>query len=235
MTAIEIVYLLTGAAVVVFFGLFAVASIKEKRSRALIVSLSFMVAAALLWFGAYFVFDMPILAMLIPLIALAILALLFFLPLGSTAPPVSDPDGSRVDERDVIFAREEYEAGSEKYAEYYAMRPENKQVDDRLRRLPELLAPGGRYYDPVESPQVDAIFSVIEDLGTEVDGDVDEDGRKWDPSEATDYVKRLALRLGADEVGIARLNPAFVYSHVGRGPEPWGTKIENNHRFAIAF
>ena len=193
MTAFDIVYLLTGAVVVVFLGLFVTASIKEKRNRAAILSLIAMVVSALLWFGSYILLDMSVIALIIPPFALAVLALLFFLPLGQTAPLVTDPDNSRVDERDVIFAREEYEAGSDKYETYYAMRPENKEVDDNLRKLPELLAPGGRYYDPVESEQVDAIFNVIEDLGTEVDGNVSKSAGDWDPSEAPDYVQRLTL------------------------------------------
>jgi reductive dehalogenase len=51
----------------------------------------------------------------------------------------------------------------------------------------------------------------------------------------TAEIKALALHLGAAEVGITRLDPAFVYSHVGRGPEPWGSPIHNGHRFAVVF
>jgi reductive dehalogenase len=45
----------------------------------------------------------------------------------------------------------------------------------------------------------------------------------------------MARHLGADEVGTALLNPMYVYSHVGRGPEPYGAAINNTHKFAIAF
>jgi reductive dehalogenase len=31
------------------------------------------------------------------------------------------------------------------------------------------------------------------------------------------------------------LNQAYVYSHVGRGPEPWGSQINNTHKYVIAF
>ena len=48
-------------------------------------------------------------------------------------------------------------------------------------------------------------------------------------------VKRLAHYLGAQLCGVCELEPAFIYSHVGRGPEPYGQKIELNHRYAIVF
>jgi reductive dehalogenase len=51
----------------------------------------------------------------------------------------------------------------------------------------------------------------------------------------TARIKQVALHLGAAEVGVTHLDPAFVYSHVGRGPEPWGAPIRNQHRYAIAF
>jgi hypothetical protein len=41
--------------------------------------------------------------------------------------------------------------------------------------------------------------------------------------------------LGADDCGIVRLNPDFIYSHAGRGPEPHGSEIVPEHRFAVAF
>jgi reductive dehalogenase len=45
----------------------------------------------------------------------------------------------------------------------------------------------------------------------------------------------MTCNLGADEVGIAELNQRWVYSHVGRGPEEWGSEIALNHKYVIAF
>ncbi|GAG52151.1 unnamed protein product, partial [marine sediment metagenome] len=39
----------------------------------------------------------------------------------------------KIDERDIIFARFEYEKGSELYEEYYARRPEYRKIDDEIR------------------------------------------------------------------------------------------------------
>ena len=70
--------------------------------------------------------------------------------------------GEKVDERDVMFAREEYLPGDSQYEIYYSMRPENKEIDDGIRKLPFLLEPGGKYYHPVHSSYIDSIFREVE-------------------------------------------------------------------------
>jgi hypothetical protein len=155
--------------------------------------------------------------------------------LGKTSSLQIGEINERVDERDVMFAREEYHPGTDKYNTYYNMRPNHKEIDDKLRALPELLKPGGKYYDPIRSEEVNAIFAKIENMLDQVDGEVNSAKVEINTDKITDEIKRMTLELGADEVGIARLNPAYVYSHVGRGPEEWGKLIENTHKFAIAF
>jgi reductive dehalogenase len=164
-----------------------------------------------------------------------LIVFLFFLPIGHTHSIKLARVTEQVDERDIMFAREEYQPGTEKYKVYYTLRPENKITDDRIRALPELCAPGGRYYDPDKSNRAEAIFRTIKDMVNDVDGDVNPQKLNRTPEEFTRTIKDFALYLGADEVGIAKLNPAWVYSRVGRGPEPWGKPIENNHKYAIAF
>jgi reductive dehalogenase len=141
----------------------------------------------------------------------------------------------RVDERDIMFAREEYLPGTEKYETYYAMKPHLKEIDDSVRDLPPLLEPGGKYYDPEVSRQVVSVFREIKGMTTRVDGEVTAAHKDVDPSEMSNEIKRKVLDMGASEVGIAPLNPLYVYSHVGRGPELWGAPIVNNHKFAIVF
>jgi reductive dehalogenase len=48
-------------------------------------------------------------------------------------------------------------------------------------------------------------------------------------------IKEVVTAVGACEVGVAKLNPMHVYSHVGRGPENWGEPIENTHKYAVVF
>ena len=48
-------------------------------------------------------------------------------------------------------------------------------------------------------------------------------------------MKKIIRYLGSDLCGIAPLNQAYVYSHVGRGPESYGKKIELEHKYALIF
>jgi reductive dehalogenase len=59
------------------------------------------------------------------------------------------------------------------------------------------------------------------------------------PEEATERVKGYARHIGADLVGIAEINPLWVYSHRGEifneNWEDWGKEININHRYAVVF
>jgi len=235
MGIITSIYFAFGGIVTFFFACFAVTSIKEHKVRALILSGAIAIVAGVAWFTIPFMFSFPEPYLLLPCKVIVIAALLFFLPIGKTRRlKIGDITG-RVDERDVMFAREEYHSGTEKYKTYYASHPELTEIDDKIRRLPELLAPGGKYYDPIRSRFTEAIFESIEGMLTKVDGEVNDAPVEPAAETMTKMVKDMARHLGACEVGIARLNPVFVYTNVGRGPEPWGAPIENTHAFAIAF
>lgn len=235
MHAIEIIFLIVGIVTCLFFSIVIYNSYRERKFRALSTGAVLFVAAALFAFGGNFLADLPSNIMIGYISISLIIALLYFLPIGKTKTIRINEISEQVDERDVIFAREEYQPGTDRYNQYYTMHPDRKAIDDRLRKLPELLAPGGRYYEAVRSEMVDKIFSVIESMLTDVDGPVNNHLFDIAPGFATRNIKDLAKRLGADEVGVALLNPAHVYSHVGRGPEEWGKAIENNHKYAVAF
>lgn len=227
--------LATGTIVALFFLQFAVTSFRERRPRAAWYSLGIMVAVAILLIGSILWWQPPDSLLIAIVIVVLVFALLYFLPLNKPTPIVMSAVTERVDERDTTFAREEYRPGTDKYEKYYAARTQYKNIDDRLRRLPELLGPGGYYYDPERAQRIKAVFRAIQELTTQVDGEVGAGKIHRDPLTITAAIKDLVLRMGADEVGIARLNKMFIYSRVGRGPEPWGKPIDLNHRFAIVF
>jgi len=235
MNFVQLIFLLLGAVVSAFFILFSISSFYEKKFRAALIGFICLVVFVTFWFGGFYFFSPVDIALIIASSVLVILVLLYFIPLGTITPLKVGVIEKRVDERDTMFAREEYLPGTEKYDKYYAMRPWNKDVDDKIRSLPELLAPGGRFYDLQRSEAIDKIFSDIENMTTEVDGEVTKPPENIECAESTNMVKERLYRAGADDVGIAELNPMFVYSHVGRGPEKWGTPIENNHRYVIVF
>ncbi|MBN1211302.1 MAG: reductive dehalogenase [candidate division Zixibacteria bacterium] len=235
MTVVVFLYFAVGFLLLLFLALLAVSSLIEKRPRAVVVCALLIIVVELVWFGCYFWLEPPFYILLVFLVALTGFILLFFMPLGESRPLKIGDIIQKVDERDIIFAREEYQPGTEKYEKYYDLRPENKDIDDRMRRFPELLQPGGRFFDPVGSPQIDAVFDEIEKLTFEVDGEIAERRVEVKPDKITRQIKGMVLEQGATAVGVAKLNPMYVYSHVGRGPEPWGSPIVNSHRYAIMF
>lgn len=235
MNIVVLLFLVAGAAVSFFLGLYSIFSLMEKKPRAVFVSALLFLVFGGIWLGGFLVFHPGHYVLAAAVLLIAVLALLFFLPVGKTKTLRINTITERVDERDVIFARAKYEPGTERHDAYYRMRPEKKEIDDKIRCLPELLAPGGQYYDPVRSEYVNSQFRLEEQLVTLVDGPVSSDKHQVDPGEASATLMKMALHLGAAEVGIARLNPYWVYSHVGRGPEPWGAEIKNDHPYVIAF
>lgn len=235
MSIINYLYVAVGLAVMAFFATFYVTSLVEKKLRSAIVSILLFGLFGIGWAMLFLAFWQDNLLMLIPIVIIAVLTALFFLPLGGMSSLNAGQVTGKVDERDIMFAREEYLPGSEKYQQYYQRRPEYKKIDDRIRNLPAMFKPGGRFYDPVRSKQIEVIFEKIEAALTYVDGPVADIKAEYNAEEATRVVKKYVLENGADDVGVAELNPMYVYSHVGRGPEPWGQPIVNNHRYAIMF
>ncbi len=240
---IHLLFFLTGLVVLLFWGLFCLTSQQERRVRAAILSGVVCLGFGGSWFGSFWLLQPPAWILASACGTVFLLAALFFLPLGRGSSLEIGEITGRVDERDVMFSREEYQPGTDRYEAYYALRPEWRDRDDRIRKQPELLEPGGKYFDPVRSANTAALFRNLEDLTPKVDGPLGEavpedlylPGDGTDPAANTAVVKKLVTRLGADEVGVARLDQAFVYSHVGRGPEPWGTPITNQHDFAVIF
>ncbi len=235
MSLAELVYLVVGILIEGLLVVLAVSSAIERRGRAVLLSSLACVLVAAGWYGWYALLASESLWLLMPPALVLLGGIVFFLPFGSSQTLKIGRISEQVDEREVMFSREEYQPGTERYETYYAAHPEHKAADDRMRRLPELLEPGGRYYDKQTADPIDAVFDKIVTLATQVDGQTSPHGGELDAAEATATIKAEVLKMGADEVGIAELDPMFVYSHVGRGPEPWGRPIVNKHRYAIVF
>lgn len=217
-----------------FLIFFAGSSIKENRPRPLVLNLIVLILFSSFWILYPAIINTQIYLLIPPVIIIA-LVIPYFSPTGKTNYLKYGTITEKVDERDTMFAREEYEKGSDKYEKYYSAHPGLKKIDDKIRALPGLLQPGGRFYHKEQSEYVLSIFEKISRMTTSVDGLVNPHHESISPEKATAFIKNKLSELGADEIGIAKLNPMLVYSHVGRGPEPWGAPIENNHRFAIVF
>jgi ferredoxin len=233
--ASTVALLLAGLAVLAGFGGFALVSLREREPRAAVVAL--VLAAA----GSAPVFVTAALPLPVPIAALAVLAglaigaaVLWFLPIGSSREGNGRPT-RRVDERDIMFARARMKPGSPEFESYYAMRPENRESDDRTRELPGLLSPDAVRAEPLAFASAKASFSICRALREEVDGPVAPARDEKPAPEMTAIVKRLALYLGARDVGVTEVRPYHVYTHVGRGSGVWGEPVRLDHRWAIAF
>ncbi len=235
MILIDTAYIGTGLLASLLLLLFLRDSIRERQRRATTITLIILPVFCGLCVLYYLSFaeSTPMLAA--PIAAFAGFAAVFFLPLGRSTTIQIGRVTERVDECDTMFAREEYKHSDGRYERYYSANPEKEGVDKQIRQQPELLAPGGKFFEPIRSTYTGAIFDVINDLVQDVDGDVAECREALSPQRATELVKEFATEFGADEVGVCELNPAWVYSHVGRGPEEWGRPIDVTHNYAIAF
>ncbi|MDH3892264.1 MAG: 4Fe-4S dicluster domain-containing protein [candidate division Zixibacteria bacterium] len=235
MTPIELYYPIFGLILSALLVLLLITCMREKRFKAAGKAVLLLAEFNVVWVGWYLLVGTHSALLLIPPSIAVLGIVVFYWPTGKPVPLSIGVITQRVDERDVAFAREEYQPGTARYDEYYGAHPRLKDADDRMRRLPELLAPGGKYYDGAVAALVSSDFREIEAMTTTVDGQVAVEPEAVEPGEMTAWVKREMLAMGADEVGIAKLNPMYVYSHVGRGPEAWGQPIVNAHKYAIMF
>jgi len=154
MVVLQWTYLAAGGAVGLYLALFAFSSIRERRPRAVVVSLLLLFVFAGAWYGWFLLIAANLVFLALPLAGLGLLLALFFLPTNRCEKLDSSSPTERVDERDTMFTREEYEPGTSRYDRYYSEHPQHKEIDDRLRELPQLLAPGGRYYHEERSRKI---------------------------------------------------------------------------------
>ena len=151
---------------------------------------------------------------------------------------------SRVDERDIVFARNRtLRPGSKEYLCYYDLHPERKERDD-MRRAKG--GPLGRLasIDKGYMPNVAMLRSTFELPGflapyakpAPAESEP-RPGSEIDPANATRIVKGWAKHLGADLVGVCRVNPLWAYSHIGEihqeNWQDWGQSLPEPLPFAV--
>ncbi len=219
-----------------FFLVFSLYSLIEKEKRAFwrsilflfflgVVNFVFRLVASPLrdWlFGAVFGFFL-------------IFLIFLFVPPLKKRPVEIVGKQKKVDERDVIFARFDLVEGTQNYKDYYRRKPDKKNRDDDIRKIPDILANSHFEKSPELFSLATAEFDFLEHQLTQVQGDVFPESVRSSPSENTRMVKNIVTYLGADLCGVSLLDQAYVYSHVGRGPDPYGQKIVLKHKYAVAF
>jgi reductive dehalogenase len=232
-------FIITGLIIACAILGFALTSFRESEKRAGFLTLGFTTVFALIWYGIGLAFPAATLYLAIAVWALIALgALALALPVGSAQPLKIDfSKTERFDERHIIFGRAELRKGMPQYEEYYTqLNPEMKKADDDLRRMPELGAPGAKYYDQLDSPYMVSVFEFIEgyrhlaDPGRPAVAPIEITAR-----EATARIKGFARHLGALDVRVTGLRDYHVYSHRGRHLQNWGEKIQIDHKYAVVF
>lgn len=152
-------------------------------------------------------------------------------------------DVERFDERDVVFARVRLTPEKKPYYRaYYDERQDQEQVDSQ-RRAKGLLGRLGSIdnsYQPLNA-MVHAAFDIPDLLGPSAKSSPvgGQERKQLDPAQATEMVKQLGLHIGADMVGICRVNPLWVYSrrgeiHYGNYHE-WGEPLDDFPAFAVVM
>ena len=164
----------------------------------------------------------------------------------------------RFDERDTAFARERLVPGSPEERAYHATHPELVEIDRRIAAFIEAVNCPEASTSQADAALYSATFDPVAGLALPdvVDGEVAPTRVEADPARMAARIKVLARHLGADDVRIGPLNPAWVYSHRGTPPffagyrsNPphfsglparyrdlrWGNPIEVPHRYAISM
>lgn len=142
----------------------------------------------------------------------------------------------RVDERDVMFSRMARREGTEAYKKYYQANPDKKEIDDELRSISPMNGSQARFYDPLNSPMVDAAFGFLSDIKGLVQGPLASPNVIKDtPANFTRKLKGLAQFYGAKITGVAEANEQYYYTHRGRMDESFGDVVDNILPYTFVF
>ena len=210
-------------------------SIVEREYRAFNVSFLLSLLLFIPFFAIYlFDFQHKEIISIIILVFIVFSALLLFLPIRPKLKGGFQVPSQKHDERDVMFSRNELKPDTENFNTYYSDKPEKKDLDDKFREKPGLLARKTTMYHPFSYASAHANLEVIEALKPIVDGKVNEQKTDVEALKISKYIKTWSKKLGAHSVGITELKDYHLYSHKGRG-DLYSKEINNKHKYAIAI
>jgi reductive dehalogenase len=155
----------------------------------------------------------------------------------------------RFDERDHVFARNRsIRPGMEQYEFYYREHPDREEFDSDRRLKGGPLGPPGiidkaggipNMAAALASLSMPVYLSTPEKINPQCHVAMKDKKIELTPEEATERVKGYTIHLGASVVGIAEINPLWVYSRRGEifhnNWEDWGKEIKLEHKYAIVF
>ena len=230
-------------------GLFFYESLREQESRALKFGLAGMVIhVCLALFNLYIESMSPFITLYY--LTLIIFALILLIPCKDSISALKGTAGyivgdvSKFDERDTVFSRnDDLSPGSEQYKQYYEMHPECEERDALRRRKGSNL---GKLCSIDNSPP--AIVNMvtgcqynIQSLLTSTRPAVPERAEPLllDPLNSTERIKKYATHLGAELVGVCKIDKRWMYSHQGRcrgfKDIEWGDEIKSDYSYALVI
>lgn len=217
------------------FGGFALISFHEKERRAGRVATLFTLSTLIIFLAPVFLSDtVQMIIIFITVTLIMVFFILMLIPIGRPEHHLEQTI-NKIDERDVIFSRNQLVPGTEKFNTYYRQHSDLLLPDNEWRKNPGLLSPNAAFYEPFSFSATSASFSTLAALGPFADGPINPDEFALNPQEATLKIKALAKFLGAMEVGICELNPIYIYTNTGRGAGTYAEDINLDHKFAIAM
>jgi ferredoxin len=137
-------------------------------------------------------------------------------------------------EIDNVQGRAALQPGSGLWKEYYSRHPELEKLGGSLVELRKRKSPA----PPQDAMLAGAVFGTIDLMARDESLGGQPSSRKIgiDAVRASEKIKGFCRQLGADLVKIGPLNPAWVYSHVGRASYPGkeiGVPITLPHEHAV--
>jgi ferredoxin len=144
---------------------------------------------------------------------------------------------SPFDERENVHGRYELEPDTVEWESFYRQHPGWEKADLKTKAFPGI----GKVGNERDLPMLWSQREILKWLGSEamVDGSISNKKQAIDPARAAEKIKGFARHLGVDLVRIGPLNPAHVYTHVGKTvlcPEKKrGAPISLSHKYAISL
>ncbi|PKQ65091.1 hypothetical protein BZG02_04480 [Labilibaculum filiforme] len=223
------------AAAILFFITLLYTSIifwKEKEKRATFRAVTFLFVLPVPYLLSWY-YSWEIVALLLS-IDLLLTFLVFAIPFPRPKNICDDFPASQIDERDIMFARNELKVGSNRYDEYYQNNPDKEILDNKFRKEPGLLTKKSVFYNRMAYAASNASFFAVDHFKTAIDGEVNPIQEAISQEKMIVFLKSWTKKLGALQVGFTKLSDYHYYSHKGRGDQ-YGEQIKNHHSYAIAF
>ncbi|MBS2210778.1 4Fe-4S dicluster domain-containing protein [Carboxylicivirga mesophila] len=224
----------TGASLAGLMLLMLITSLIEKRTPAVVKAAVLMLICTVVATLPYLL-DNTYKGLIIAFDSMVILAGLYlFIPRMFFKTYNEALASGQIDERTIMFSRNELKPNTQQYQQYYQMHPDHLDNDEKFRKLPGLLSPQSTFYNPLSFGATDALFHIVDGLHQYVEGQAKDISHSITPDNYGQFIKQWAKKSGAVSIGYTQLKDYHWYSVGGRG-ERYGKTIERKHANAIAF